>query len=135
VDQHDLSPEVFVAKFGGRSRLLHRLLLLLERCAYRSADLVITTNESQRRFALTRGHCAPAKVCVVRNGPDLTRLKVVPPERELKRGRRYLLAYSGAMEVQDGIEYALYALHDLVHRRGRPDESLVLVDVATHGPP
>ena len=35
-------------------KLLHRLLLLLEWCSYRSADLVITTNVSQKRNALER---------------------------------------------------------------------------------
>jgi hypothetical protein len=71
---------------------------------------------------------------VVRNGPDLARLRPVTPEPALKRGRRYLLAYIGAMEVQDGIEYALYALHDLVHRRGRCDVSLVLMGDGAHAP-
>jgi len=45
----------------------------------------------------------------------------------LKKGRRHLLAYAGVMGVQDGVEYALYTLHDLVHKRGRRDVSLVLM--------
>jgi glycosyltransferase involved in cell wall biosynthesis len=126
-DQHDLSPEVFQVKFNGNMKLLHRLLLFLERCSYRTAEVVITTNASQKRFAVERGHCHPDKVFVVRNGPELDRMKLVPPEPELKRGRRYLLAYAGSMEVQYGVEYALYALHDLVYKRGRRDVSLVLM--------
>jgi len=51
----------------------------------------------------------------------------VRPEPELKKGRPYLLAYVGVMSVQDGIEYALYALDELVHKRGRQDVSLVLM--------
>jgi len=31
------------------------------------------------------------------------------------------------MSLQDGVEYALYALHDLVYKRGRRDISLVLM--------
>jgi glycosyltransferase involved in cell wall biosynthesis len=126
-DQHDLSPEVFATKFGGRLRPLHWLLLVLEWCSYRAADLVITTNESQKRFAITRGRCPPGKVCVVRNGPDLRRLRSVTPEPDVRRGRRYLLAYVGQMAMQDGIEYALHALRELVHKRGRRDVSLVLL--------
>ena len=38
-----------------------------------------------------------------------------------------MLAYVGVMAVQDGVEYTLYALHELVHRRGRHDVSLVLM--------
>jgi len=126
-DQHDLSPEVFQVKFKGRVKLLHRLLLFLEWCSYRTAQVVITTNASQKRFAIERGHCHPEKVFIVRNGPELDRIKLVPPEPELKSGRRYLLAYVGSMEIQYGVEYALYALHDLVYKRGRQDVSLVLM--------
>src|SRR5207237_6921452 len=60
-------------------------------------------------------------------GPELERLKLVPPEPALKGGRRYLLAYVGAMSVQDGVEYTLVALHDLVYKHGRQDVSLVLM--------
>ncbi|MFL5626798.1 MAG: glycosyltransferase family 4 protein [Ktedonobacteraceae bacterium] len=126
-DQHDLSPEVFQVKFNGSMKPLHRLLLFSEWCSYRTAGVVITTNTSQKRFAIERGHCHPDKVFVVRNGPELDRIKLVRPEPELKRGRRYLLAYVGSMEVQYGVEYALYALYDLVYKRGRQDVSLVLM--------
>lgn len=38
----------------------------------------------------------------------------VAPEPGLKRGRRFLPAFVGGMEVQDGVEHILFALHDLV---------------------
>jgi len=133
-DQHDLSPEMFQVKFKGRMKLLHRLLLCLEWYSYQTAHIVITTNISQKRFAIERGHCHPDKVFVVRNGPELDRIKIVTPEPELKKGRRYLLAYVGAMEVQDGIQNALYALHDLVHKRSRRDVSLVLMGDGSYAP-
>ncbi len=126
-DQHDLSPELFQVKFSGSVKLLHKLLLFLERCSYQTAHLVITTNASQKRLAIERGRCHPDKLFIVRNGPDLKRLRVVTPEPDLKRGRPYLLAYVGVMEVQDGVENTLFALHDLVHKRGRQDVSLVLM--------
>ncbi len=126
-DQHDLTPEVFQAKFGKRFSFLRRVLLWLEKCSYHSAACVITTNESQRQMAITRGHCAPGKVFVVRNGPQLERLQRVPVEPELKCGRPYLLVYLGAMEIQDGIDYALRALHELVYVHGRQDVSLALL--------
>jgi glycosyltransferase involved in cell wall biosynthesis len=133
-DQHDLSPEVFQAKYHGGMKLLHRLLLFIEWCSYQVAEVVITANASKKQFAIERGHCHPDKVFVVRNGPKLDRIKLVTPEPELKRGRSYLLSYVGEMEVQDGIEYALYALHDLVHKRGRQDLSLVLMGDGGHAP-
>ena len=133
-DQHDLAPELFQVKFKGRMKLLYRLQLFLERCSYQVADLVIVTNLSQRRLAIERGRCAAERVFVVRNGPDLQRLKLVTPEPELKGGRPYLLVYEGAMSLQDGVEYALYALHNLVYERGRGDISLVLIGDGDHLP-
>src|SRR2546421_6575117 len=96
-DQHDLAPQMFQVIFQGGKRALYKLLLLLEKCSYRTAHLVITTNLSQKLNAIQRGHCSSNKVFVVRNGPNLQRFKSAPPEPELKGKRRYLLAYVGAM--------------------------------------
>jgi glycosyltransferase involved in cell wall biosynthesis len=126
-DQHDLSPEMFKVKFGNRVKPLYELQLFLESCSYRMAHLVITSNASQKKFATERGHCSANRVFVVRNGPNLDHMKPVTPEPELKEGRKHLLAYAGVMSVQDGVEYALYALSELVHRRGRQDVLLVLM--------
>lgn len=131
-DQHDLAPELFQVKFKSRMKPLHRLQLFLEWCSYRAAHLVIVTNVSQKQKAIERGHCPHDKVVVVRNGPDLKRIKLVPPEPELKRGRPYLLAYVGEMAIQDGVDYTLYALNELVHKRGRQDVSLVLMGDGEH---
>jgi glycosyltransferase involved in cell wall biosynthesis len=133
-DQHDLSPEMFKVKFGDRMRLLYKLQLLLEAYSYRTAHLVITSNGSQKNFAIERGRCRADRVFVVRNGPNLAQMKPVAPEPELKGGRRYLLAYVGVMSIQDGVEYALYALHELVHKRGRQDVSLVLMGDGDNAP-
>src|SRR5438876_4271924 len=135
-DQHDLAPEMFLVKFHGHltfaRMLVHQLLLFFEWCSYQVAHYVIATNLSQKSNATQRGRCSPGKVFVVRNGPDLKRLKPVAPEADLKRGRRYLLAYIGVMGQQDGVEYALHALHELVHKRGRQDVALVLMGDGDH---
>ena len=126
-DQHDLAPEMFMVKFKGRMKLLYKFQIFLEQCSYRTSHLIITTNATQKKRAIERVGCRPDKVRVVRNGPSLHQMELVPPEPDLKRGRRFLLAYIGVMGSQDGVEYALYALHDLVYRRGRQDVSLVLM--------
>jgi glycosyltransferase involved in cell wall biosynthesis len=126
-DQHDLAPEMFQVKFQGRMKPLHKLLLFLEWCSYQVAHLVVVTNSSQKSVAIERGGCPSHKVFVVRNGPDLKKLKPGIPEVELKAGRRFLLSYIGLMGIQDGIEHALYALHDLVYKRERQDVLLVLI--------
>jgi glycosyltransferase involved in cell wall biosynthesis len=126
-DQHDLAPEVFQVKFHNRQGLLYHLMLLLERCSYWTAHLVITTNESQRQIALTRGKCRPQSVVVVRSGPELDRYRPDQPDTTLKHNRRYLLLYVGVMGAQDGIEYALHAMKELVHDRQHNDISLALL--------
>jgi glycosyltransferase involved in cell wall biosynthesis len=126
-DQHDLAPEMFLVKFKGRMKLLYKLQIFLEKCSYRTSHLIITTNATQKKRAIERIGCYPDKVRVVRNGPSLHQMELVPPEPELKRGRCFLLAYIGVMGRQDGVEYALYALENLVYRRGRQDVSLVLM--------
>jgi glycosyltransferase involved in cell wall biosynthesis len=133
-DQHDLSPEMFQMKFSGRAKLLRPLLRFLEWASYRTAHVTITTNLSQKRFALERGHCQPDRVFIVRNGPDVRRLARVPPEPALKQGRCYVLAYVGEMEVQDGIDYALRALQTLVYARAREDVLLVLMGDGGYAP-
>jgi len=131
-DQHDLAPELFKVKFNNRMKLLQKFQLFFERCSYQTADLVLVTNLSQKKKAIDRGGCSADKVIVVRNGPDLERIKLVLVEPELKRGRRYLLAYVGEMAVQDGVDYALYAIDRLVHKCGRQDVSLVLMGDGQH---
>jgi glycosyltransferase involved in cell wall biosynthesis len=126
-DQHDLAPEMFHVKFQNRMKLLYKLLLFFERCSYRSAHLVLTTNKFQKKVAIERGGYTANKVFVVRSGPDITHFTPIRPEPELKQGKRFLLAYIGVMGVQDGVEYVLYALNELVHKRGRQDVSLVLM--------
>jgi glycosyltransferase involved in cell wall biosynthesis len=126
-DQHDLAPEVFQQKFMGRMKPLHKILLFMEWCSYRTANVVITPNLAVKRFAIERGHYLADKVFVVRNVPELDRIKLVPPEPELKGGRPYLLAYAGSIEVQNGVEYIIYALDTLIHKRGRQDVSLIIM--------
>ena len=125
-DQHDLAPKMFQVIFAGRMKLLRRLLVFLEWCSYKTAHLVLVTNLSQKRHALECGK-RPSEVFVVRNGPDIRLMKPVSADASLKGERPYLLAYIGAMGVQDGVEYALFALSRLVYERGRRDVSLALI--------
>jgi glycosyltransferase involved in cell wall biosynthesis len=133
-DQHDLAPELFRVKAQGRMGLLYKLQLFFEHCSYRVAQCVIVTNVSQGRAAMERGGCPVHKVFLVWNGPDLQKMTLVEPEPALKKGRPFLLAYAGRMGTQDGIENALYALDELVHKRGRQDVSLILMGTGDYLP-
>jgi glycosyltransferase involved in cell wall biosynthesis len=78
---------------------------------------VIATNESYRAVALRRGRKRPEDVFVVRNGPDLARLRPGEPDPSLRAGRAHLLAYVGVIAPQDGVDHALRALALLRERR------------------
>jgi glycosyltransferase involved in cell wall biosynthesis len=129
-DHHDINPELYEAKFGRRD-FFYRLLLALERWTFRTADVSIATNESYKRIATGRGGMSPDRVHVVRSGPSLERLKVLPPDERLKRGRRYLVGYVGVMGRQEGIDALLQAVKHVVHGLGRTDVHFGLVGGGT----
>lgn len=120
-DQHDLSPEIYALRFPRPSPLAIRLLRSLERLCHRTADHVITVNESVRELLIARTGSPPDKVSVVRNGPDLGRLYRVEPRPELRQGKRYLCCYLGVMGPQDGVDLLLDAIHVLTGQLGRDD--------------
>jgi glycosyltransferase involved in cell wall biosynthesis len=129
-DHHDLTPELYEAKFGRRD-FFHRLMLTLEYWSFRTADVSIATNESYRRIAIDRGRMQANRVFVVRSGPSLERLKIVPAEARLKCGRRFLVGYVGVMGKQEGIDYLLRAVRHIVHGLGRSDVQFGLVGGGT----
>jgi glycosyltransferase involved in cell wall biosynthesis len=129
-DHHDINPELYEAKFNRRG-FGYRLLGALERMTFRTADMVISTNESYRQIALTRGGVQPGRVFVVRSGPDLTRMKIVPPNPALKKGRHYLVGYVGVMGRQEGIDLLLQAVQLIVRHLGRNDIHFGLVGGGT----
>jgi glycosyltransferase involved in cell wall biosynthesis len=129
-DHHDANPELYEAKFGRRD-LLWRAMCLLERLSFRFADVSIATNNSYRRIAIERGGMPPERVFVVRSGPSLERLKVVPAVESLKCGKRYLVGYVGVMGRQEGIDLLLQAVRHLVHKLKRSDIHFGLVGGGT----
>jgi glycosyltransferase involved in cell wall biosynthesis len=130
-DQHDLNPELFLSRFGqptGRSgRMQLGALRWLERMTYRTADQVISTNESYRRIAIERGKRAPEDVTVVRSGPDTRAMRPVHPAPGAPVPERHTLVYLGIMGPQDGVDTILDVMHELVHVRGREDVDATLL--------
>ena len=129
-DHHDLNPELYEAKFGRRD-LFYRLLRAAEYLTFRTADVAIATNESYRRIALGRGKMPAERCFVVRSGPSLERLRILPPSPELRRGRQFLVGYVGVMGKQEGIDYLLKAVWYIVHQCGRRDIQFGLVGGGT----
>jgi glycosyltransferase involved in cell wall biosynthesis len=126
-DHHDLSPEVFEAKFGKANGLFLALTRLAEKCSFRVADVSIATNESFKDVAITRGGKRPEQVFVVRNCPDLKTLHRGPVQPELKRGKPLLVAYVGFMAQQDGLDLLVDSIEHIVKREKRQDTQFVLI--------
>jgi glycosyltransferase involved in cell wall biosynthesis len=132
-DHHDLSPEMYTAKFDRNDGAMYRGLLFLERTTFRTADRVITTNESHKRIAIERGRMSPEQVHIVRSGPDLARFRRYPADLAWRKGKRHLVVYLGEICKQDGVDYMLRALKDL-RERGRDDIQAVFVGGGPHQP-
>jgi glycosyltransferase involved in cell wall biosynthesis len=133
-DHHDLSPEMYAAKFDRRGGAMYAGLLFLERMTFAAADLVITTNESHKRIAVERGGMPPERVYVVRSGPDLSRFRIYDPDPAWRQGKRHLLVYLGEICKQDGVDYLLRALRILRDQIGRRDVHAVFVGGGPHQP-
>ena len=119
-DHHDLVPELFTARFGS-SRWAGHVLRLVERANFAAADVVLSTNESYRRVAITRGGKRPTRVRVVRNARD-PRSYCVPRDPALRRGKTRLAVYVGVIGPQDGGDHAVQVAAEYRRRRhGRDD--------------
>jgi glycosyltransferase involved in cell wall biosynthesis len=121
-DQHDLNPEVYESRFGKRG-FFHLGLRVLEQLTYKTAIETIVTNESYAEVARTRGGLAPERVTVVRTGPDTSVLTPRKPNRDLKRGRKYLVHFHGVMGPQDGVDVVLNMINYVVRIKRRSDMS------------
>ena len=120
-DHHDICPELFEAKFNKKSGLLYKSQLWLERNTYKHCTFAFVTNESYKKIAIERGGMKPEDVFVLRSGPKLERLRIVPAKPEIKRGRPYMVGYLGVIGQQEGIEYLLKAAQYIKEELKRDD--------------
>ena len=126
-DHHDLSPEVYEAKFE-RKGWFYALLLHFERWTFSTADVVISTNQSYRKIAIERGGVTPDKLFVVRSGPDIDRWPDAPPHAaRWRKGRKYLVSYVGVMGEQEGLDLLVESIRYMVHDIQYTDCQFVLV--------
>jgi glycosyltransferase involved in cell wall biosynthesis len=102
-DQHDACPELYLSKYTKKG-VIYKLQVLLEKLTFRFSDVVLSTNNSYRDIAITRGGLDPQDVFIVRNGPELRKFKPVPSSAALKYGKSYLVGYLGNMNFQDGLD-------------------------------
>lgn len=132
-DHHDINPELYEAKFGKRGGF-HKLLMMLERLTFRTADVSIATNETFRDIAIERGGMSPDRVLIVRSIPDLSRFRRTEPNAALRKGRKHVVGYVGIMGAQDGVDLLIEAMSELVNKKGRRDVQCVIVGSGTELP-
>ena len=121
-DQHDLCPELYLAKYENRGKdFLYSMLLILEYLTYKIADKVIVTNSSYRDIAITRGRLNSDKVYIVRSGIDLESFKKVHADVSLKKRKKFLVTYLGITSPQDGVDYLLLAIDVIINKYKRDD--------------
>lgn len=126
-DHHDLSPEIYRARFGSAGST-HRMLLKAEEYAVTLADAVISTNAIVRDRVAERTGVPLDRFTVVRNGPLLAEVSREHPVRDdLKRGRRWLCCWHGVMGREDRVDLAVRAAAGLVHEFGRRDCAFALI--------
>jgi glycosyltransferase involved in cell wall biosynthesis len=121
IDQRDLLPELYRARYGGSRRALVRLLVWLEGVSQRTADRVICVNEHLRDRAILRSRVPAGRVTIVRNGPVARSVALASSDAELKAGSRFLCCWVGVMGRQDRLDLLLGSIRHLVHDLGRTD--------------
>ena len=130
-DHHDITPENYLAKFSVEDPF-YKLLLVMEKLTFKTADIVISTNESYKNIALTRGNKGKKDVFVVRNGPNLSAIPVTAPDAKWKFGYPYLVAYVGNIGNQEGIDSLLKIVHYLVYQREIVDTRFIIIGTGPH---
>ncbi|WP_020529912.1 glycosyltransferase family 4 protein [Flexithrix dorotheae] len=102
-DHHDINPELYIAKFQ-RKDFFYNLMVLFEKLTFAAANYSIATNESYKEIAIRRGNMPVDKIQVVRSGPSLKRLKILPPSEKIKKGKKFLVGYVGVIGEQEGLD-------------------------------
>ena len=74
-DHHDIVPENYIAKFNKKG-IFYYISLIMEKLTFKTADIVISTNKSYKNIAINRGKMHEDDVFIVRNGPNLDKIKI-----------------------------------------------------------
>lgn len=126
VDQRDLMPELFAARYGQGHPFVCTALHWLERRTQRVADHAIGVNDYLRERLVNAG-ARPDRTAVARNGPLLRSVAAARPDRSLRSDARFLCCWEGKMGRQDRVDILLDVIAELVQVRGRTDCRFVLL--------
>ncbi len=129
-DEHDSAPETYLSRFEqevAEAGLMFKVQRWFQLLSYRFAGAIISTNESYREKTVAVDTAYAEKTFVVRNGPDTRSFNLRPANGVLKRGYKYMAAYIGIMAVQDGLDYIIRAVAELIHNRDFSDLIVYLI--------
>lgn len=125
-DQHDLCPEMYLSKYNNRKDLFYFMLLFFENLTYKTADIVISTNNSYKKIATKRGKISHDRHWVVRTGPDGF-LSPGEPTPSLKEGFTHMALSLGVIGFQDGVDYLLKSIFQFTSILGRNDTLFIII--------
>jgi len=123
-DKHDRVPELFEARFGHKNWFVYSILRMAENLSEKTADHILTTNESSKRNVINN-QISEYCITVVRNAPDLEKFPsnvITPSDREIIE-----VGYVGNMNPQDCIDLLLKSVHYIKFTKGRTDIQFVLI--------
>lgn len=123
-DHHDDAAGMLEAKLGRATRVSSLLAWMRDRSAG-TADLTITTNDTQRELV----EAVARQVIVVRNGPPVW----FADHRPSPPTGRARLVFLGEIGVQDRVERTVEILQQLVTGRGIDAELLIIGDGPERG--
>jgi glycosyltransferase involved in cell wall biosynthesis len=132
LDHHDLVPELFATKFHRDRSVVLSFFYFAEKMMFKSVHKVISTNESYKAVAMSRGRRTNEDVVVVRNAPDPARFSIRTPEPELRKSAKFLLAFLGEMGQQDGVEVLIRAIKTIKAALGPDAVHYVLMGAGPH---
>lgn len=130
-DHHDVSPELFEAKFDKRG-LLYKVMLVWERLTFATASVSIATNDSFKAIAQRRGGMKPEDVFVVRSAPQIEKFQIEPADPAHKNGAAILIGYVGVIGQQEGMDLLAIAAEHLIHTLGKTDVHFAIIGFGSH---
>ena len=130
-DHHDISTELYLAKYG-KPDIFYKILLLIEKINLKAADVVISTNATYKKTAMSRGNKHDREVFIVRNGPDLSRVTVTPSNIEFKEDFDYLVAYIGTMNSQEHVDNLIRIVNYIVKNKNITNTKFIVIGPGTY---
>lgn len=118
-DIHDLSPDMFAARFDGwrGAQAADRVLRATEKRAAKAADAVVTVHDPYRRELVSRG-VPPHKITVVMNSLDE---RLLPPLDQGVTPGKFRIVYHGTLTPHYGVELLIEAVARVVDELPEPE--------------